>query len=895
MLPAHERIPLPVIAPAPARPGLPVVAMLAPVALAIGMWIMTSSPFALLFALLGPIMALASALDGRRTARRARRRELATARTRLAELELDIGARLRARVAALAEIAPPLERLAFDPSRTAWRIGTGDVPSGIELASGDEAPELAAEVARLRERAAWLRDAAVVVDDADEFVLTGAAALTRALARSLVLQAVARCAPGTAHVVAPADEGWTARLPARCDTGEEWRVDAEGRQVLAIRGSAGGARAVELHLGEAGEEPWVATGASAWRPCYLAAVEAAVLACRLADEAYEAGWRPPSAIPAGLGLDELLDEPVPRASAALLGVGAEGIVTVDLEQHGPHALVAGTTGSGKSELLVSWVLALASRRPPRELAFLLIDFKGGASFSPLAALPHVAGVVSDLDAGGALRAVESLRAEVRRREAVLAAHGVRDIVELDEGVLPRLVIVVDEFAALIALDGELHSLFADLAARGRSLGLHLILGTQRPAGVVRDAVLANVTVRVCLRVLEAGESTAVVGRPDAARIPADRPGRGVLQDGFGAREVQFARADAGLVARVAERWSGHPAPDARTWLEPLPALVTLDELPRALGPSIGLVDIPDEQRREGLVVDPWRDGALLVLGASGSGRTHALAAIASRAAPAEVRWIAGEPAELWAALVTRAVEGRTLVVADDLDLVLARCDAEQRTELAELMCRAARETRTTGIAIVASSRGAGGALQAAATAFEQRMLLRLPSREEHLLGGGDAASFRADRRPGSAVWRGREAQLAMASARVPPWHAELEVARLADGGWGLATSQPERWLERLSAAGIAAFAVGRAPGEAAVLVGDVEAWLAEHAALTEFRRAGRLLLSGCSRAELRALTRSRGAAPPLAGEHEAWRIDGVAATRVRLDPDAVGELTGVVT
>src|SRR5690606_22581486 len=131
MLPAPERIPLPVIAPAPARPGLPVVAMLAPVALAIGMWIMTSSPFALLFALLGPIMALASALDGRRTARRARRRELATARTRLAELELDLGARLRARVAALAEIAPPLERLAFDPSRTAWRIGTGDVPSGI--------------------------------------------------------------------------------------------------------------------------------------------------------------------------------------------------------------------------------------------------------------------------------------------------------------------------------------------------------------------------------------------------------------------------------------------------------------------------------------------------------------------------------------------------------------------------------------------------------------------------------------------------------------------------------------------------------------------------------------------------------------------------------------------
>jgi S-DNA-T family DNA segregation ATPase FtsK/SpoIIIE len=888
MTPAPERIPLPVVAAAPAPRGVPIVATVAPLVLALALWLMTSSAYALLFALLGPVVALASVLDSRRAARRTRRRELAAARVRLEELEAELAPRLAARADALAATALAPVALALDESVRGWYLGRGEVPSGIELLAAEEVPELASEIARLRELASRLHDAPVVVEGFDSFALSGAEPLARSFARGLVLQAVARCAPGTARVTVPDGEEWARQLPARCSAGQAWEVESDGRRVLVITREIAG-RGFEVNLGHAGEEPRFTGAASMWRPCYLAAVEAAELAGRLAERAMHSGWRPAGAIPEAVALEELLAAADAPPTAAALGEDAAGAVLVDLERHGPHALVAGTTGAGKSELMVSWVLSLAARRPPAELAFLLVDFKGGSSFAPLTALPHVAGVVSDLDEATATRAVESLRAELRRREAVLAAHGVRDIEELTRGALPRLVIVVDEFAALVALDAELQSVFADLAARGRSLGLHLILGTQRPAGVVRDAVLANITVRVCLRVLEPAESTAMVGVPDAAAVPADRRGRGLLRDAAGPREVQFARAEPGCAERIAQRWAGYPVPEARPWLDPLPAEIALHRVPSsAQGLAVGLVDLPDLQRRDPLVIDPWQEGAVLVAGATASGRTHALTTIAAAAAAAdvEVRWVAGGAAELWAALSEPSSARRALIVADDLDLVLARSDAEERADLAELLTRVAREGRRTGAALVASARG-GGVLQAAAAAFEQRVLLRLPTREEHLLNGGETRGFRADRRPGSATWRGREAQFALAPVAPVPWSAPVAEALLGEGTWALATPRPGRWLSRLAAAGIAAAGVEEHRADAAVLVGDVDAWLLEHLTLGRVRRSGRVLLLGCTRSELRTLMRLRGAVPPLDGDDdEAWLVEGPEIRRVRVRLDA---------
>lgn len=876
MNPQHpERIPLPAVPDVLPRATPPLVAVVAPLAVAVVLWVVTSSPYALLVGLVGPLVALGTAVEGRRSARRARRRSLAEARVELRDLERELEERMRRSRAELAASTPPLGALASD-ARIAWMIGLGTVDPGIRL-TGDVAPELAAEVDRLREGLAL--EGAPVIVDGREVQVVGTPTLVRAFSRVLVLQAVARCGPGRARVTAPPEEAWARALPATLVEGSAWLVADGDSPVLRLRHGGEGSSAPCVDLGAEGAPP-TAPGVRDWRPALLAAVEAERLAARLADQARANGWSDAGDLPHEVSLQALLvHQHATRPSAACIGVGVGGPVAVDLESDGPHALVAGTTGSGKSELLVTWVLALAARRPPGELGFLLIDFKGGAAFDPLLALPHVVGVVSDLDESTAARAVLSLRAELRRREAVLAEHRLRDVDELPPGTMARLVVVVDEFAALLGSDAESQHVFSDLAARGRSLGIHLVLGTQRPAGVVRDALLANVTVRVCLRVLDAAESTSVIGAPDAATIPSSARGRGIVSDGTGRRTMQVARADPGLVAQVADRWRGYEVPDARPWVDPLPARIPFEEVRRTPG-VVGLVDRPELQRREPLVLDPWR-GAVLILGGTGSGRTSALQTLAA-ASDAEVRWIGQQPAELWQAIATPA-SGRLLVAIDDLDALLARGDPETRAELGELLVRAARDGRHGGLAIAASARSAGASLLSAAAVFEQRVLLRMPSREEHLLAGGEARAYRADRRPGAACWNGHEAQFALPPHARSEWRAALEEVHPLGGSWGVVSPRPAEWLDRLAAQSVATAALGiDVPTADAVLIADPETWLATHHDLARLRREGRLLLHGCTRADHRTLTRARDGLPPLASDDEAWLVEARVTRRVRV-------------
>jgi len=218
-------------------------------------------------------------------------------------------------------------------------------------------------------------------------------------------------------------------------------------------------------------------------------------------------------------------------------------VDLDLLADGPHALIAGTTGSGKSELLQALVLSLALRYPPSRLALVLVDFKGGAGLGRCGELPHVVGKVTDLDPVEAGRALDGLRAELRRREQLLAAHGVGDLEDLRALTTapPRLVVVVDELKALVEDLPDFVPRLVRVAAQGRSLGIHLVLATQRPSGVVDAQLRANVAVRICLRVADTADSTDVVDRPDAAAIPVDLPGRAVLRCGPGpVRLVQTA-------------------------------------------------------------------------------------------------------------------------------------------------------------------------------------------------------------------------------------------------------------------------------------------------------------------------------------------------------------------
>ncbi|MBK8867262.1 MAG: hypothetical protein IPN45_04185 [Actinomycetales bacterium] len=175
---------------------------------------------------------------------------------------------------------------------------------------------------------------------------------------------------------------------------------------------------------------------------------------------------------------------------ALIGQSALGAFSVDLRSEGPHALVGGTTGSGKSELLQAWILGMAAAHSPQRVTFLLVDYKGGSAFRECANLPHTLGdVVTDLSPHLVRRALISLSAELRYREHLLATYKAKDLIELERrgevNAPPSLVIIVDEFAALVQEVPDFVDGMVNVAQRGRSLGLHLILATQRPAGVIR--------------------------------------------------------------------------------------------------------------------------------------------------------------------------------------------------------------------------------------------------------------------------------------------------------------------------------------------------------------------------------------------------------------------------
>ncbi|MEV7289119.1 FtsK/SpoIIIE domain-containing protein [Streptomyces sp. NPDC093252] len=232
-----------------------------------------------------------------------------------------------------------------------------------------------------------------------------------------------------------------------------------------------------------------------------------------------------------------------RTTRAVLGEGVDGPFAVDLAADGPHALIAGTTGSGKSELLQTLVASLAVANRPDELTFVLVDYKGGSAFAECADLPHTVGLVTDLDPHLVERALVSLGAELKRREHLLAAAGAKDIDDYTDrrtrdpggpAPLPRLVLVIDEFASMVReLPGFVKGL-VDIAQRGRSLGLHLILATQRPSGAVTADIRANTTLRIALRTTDTGESRDIIDAPDAGTLSPRTPGRAYARLGHAA-------------------------------------------------------------------------------------------------------------------------------------------------------------------------------------------------------------------------------------------------------------------------------------------------------------------------------------------------------------------------
>ncbi len=461
---------------------------------------------------------------------------------------------------------------------------------------------------------------------------------------------------------------------------------------------------------------WVADAASSALPASVriaglgeraAARAAGILAgCTDPDDPFGAT----TGLPATVSLLDLLavedSTPVTAASVAArwlaagpdpsphtpIGIATDGLVDIDLVRDGPHGLFAGTTGSGKSELLRSLVAGMAVGTSPDHLTFVLVDYKGGATFDACAALPHVVGVVTDLDEQLADRALRSLNAELRRREALLRDHGASDLSTLHEVaphvVLARLVVVIDEFAALVAEQPTfLHALIG-VAQRGRSLGVHLLLATQRPNGVISDDIRANTNIRLALRLHDTADAIDVVGDVAPTLLQRRFAGRAVLRLGpeehitfQAARCTGATPSELDTVVRAvrdAMAIVGVTMP-VGPWLPPLPTELDPSDVERIMaaalvhgrpecentpgdpsdardgrGHGIGCGDgdgdgdaggaCTDSSRGEsapvysgylGLVDDPdsqqvrgltWRagDGHLLIVGAPGSGKTSTL-------------------------------------------------------------------------------------------------------------------------------------------------------------------------------------------------------------------------------------------------------------------------------
>ena len=352
----------------------------------------------------------------------------------------------------------------------------------------------------------------------------------------------------------------------------------------------------------------------------------------------------------------------PTQLRACLGVGAAGQAWVDLVTDGPHALVVGTTGAGKSELLTSWLVQLAWSQPPEALQLILVDYKGGTCLGPLKRLPHCVDLLTDLEPAATARAIEAISAQLRRREQILRKSNCKDITEYEQlrrhqpslAPLARMLVVVDEFATLAATQEELLEHLLRLAAQGRSLGMHLILATQHPHGALSTSITANAALRVCLRMLDASEGAPLLGHGDLPDLPR-APGFLCLSTQRGHFRCPYAgtaQESAVWIDACVKAAQALP-PCQSPWLTPPPANLTFTQAQQLLAAhgapapakglatslasnrqnlALALCDLPEQLAYGAFNWDSTTP--LGIFGTSASGRSAALRQLANSASQA---------------------------------------------------------------------------------------------------------------------------------------------------------------------------------------------------------------------------------------------------------------------
>ena len=372
--------------------------------------------------------------------------------------------------------------------------------------------------------------------------------------------------------------------------------------------------------------------------------------------------------------------------------GQDDLVQLNLHEkaHGPHGLIAGTTGSGKSETIQSYILSLAVNFHPHDVAFLLIDYKGGGMANLFKNLPHLLGTITNLDGAQSMRALASINAEIHRRERLFGEFEVNHINQYQKKFkngeatepLPHLFLISDEFAELKVNQPDFIKELVSIARVGRSLGVHLILATQKPSGVVDDQIWSNSRFKIALKVADRSDSNEMLHTPDAAEIT--QTGRAYLQVGnnevyelfqsaWSGADYQPDKDDMGIedhtiylinelgqyeilnedlsgledvdeikevpteldaivhhIQLLCEEQEIPPVP--QPWLPPLKERIALEELEevqpavawaqeKSLSVLLGMADIPQAQKQEAVSINLSKDGHILLYGSPGTGKT----------------------------------------------------------------------------------------------------------------------------------------------------------------------------------------------------------------------------------------------------------------------------------
>ena len=670
--------------------SVPLFSLLVPLGFAVIMWWVSSSPAMMLFALMGPVAMVASMADGWRQNRAAQRAATEDAEKARSEIERQRSAeseseaeRARRRHPSLADLlhhgfSRPIAGGGLPNTASPGRCRIGLDP--------ERRPVLIPMDARL----------CIVGDPEDSRRVARGITLTRTWMGAgvdigAVLNVTARAAipPDVSLVLTLGEHGW-----------------AELTDVQAPL------EAVAVLIDEMSEAQ-------------------VARARQILESTRRVRFRPPTL---GELRDTLTREPEDPARSGIAGIlgwrdpeldSLAGLRPVCLEIGGevPHVLVAGATGSGKTETLVALLATMAAAYSPEDFRFAIIDFKGGGGFTRVAPLAHNAGITTDLDGDDVLRALAGIRTEMELREGTLRGAGCTDVSALPASLhLARLLIVIDEFRALCDAVPDARRIVADVAARGRALGMHLAVATQRAAGAFGDDLLVNAQTRLCLTPVADDDARYLLGQSappsnnveERTRLLLVRRASGHVES------VHPVRVDA-VTLDEARRWNARsPDDEWRLWWPALPRTLSQKQLNAFFaangeterGCIIGLRQDTRTTRWSVFTFVPERDGSLWVVGAPRSGKTTLLRIIAHRATHAQVVIVPPEPAFAWDALVAlahacdvRAEQETVVVIADGIDAILRSTPEDALDDLVSALERIAREGPRRGLFLVLSSSG----------------------------------------------------------------------------------------------------------------------------------------------------------------------------------------------